>query len=113
MINRDTFSTDSDGNSNRHGMLQYMFMGPEVEIKIKPHGNSKGATPFFRTATKTKERIKELATSSTPKDVVRTVTKEQGGELEAKGIGFLPRNRQQVANFRRSVGSTPDNNALY
>ena len=28
-------------------MLQYWFDGPPVDFQIKPHGNSKRATPFF------------------------------------------------------------------
>ena len=28
-------------------MLQYWFDGPPVDVQIKPHGNSKGSTPFF------------------------------------------------------------------
>ena len=38
-----------DSNSQRHkyAMVQYHFDGPEVEIKVKPHGNSKSAAPFF------------------------------------------------------------------
>ena len=74
-----------------------MFDGPEVDIKVKPHGNSKAATPFFTTAKKTKEHIQALATKSTPK---QTVTSEQGGEINARGTAFLPCDRQQVANFR-------------
>ena len=54
-----------------------------------------------------------LAASSTPKCVVQVVTKEEGGELNARGNAFLPRNRQQVANFRRSVSRTKDDDVLY
>ena len=94
------FLTDSEGDTNKYGMVQYMFDGPEMDIKMKPHGNSKTATPFFTTAKKTREHIQELATKFTPKHVVQGVTIEQGGEINAKGAAFLPRNRQQVANFR-------------
>ena len=41
------YTTDGNGAQNRYGMIQYYFDGPEVEIKIKPHGNSKSASPFF------------------------------------------------------------------
>ena len=57
--------------------------GPEVDIKIKPHGNSKGDRPFFRTAASTRKRIKQLASSSTSKAVVSQLTREKGGEIEA------------------------------
>ena len=66
--------TDSEGSTNKYGMVQYMFDGPEVDIKVKPHGNSKAATPFFTTAKKTREHIQELAVKSTPKHVVQAVT---------------------------------------
>ena len=107
------FFTDSEGDTNKYGMVQYMFDGPEMDIKVKPHGNSKTATPFFTTAKKTREHIQELATKSTPKHVVQAVTSEQGGEINAKGAAFLPRNRQQVANFRRAVVKTEDKDILY
>ena len=105
--------SDSEDHTNKYGLLQYMFEGPEVDVKVKPHGNSKAATPFFRTAKKTRERIQALAVKSTPKDVVQKVTSEQGGEIEARGAAFLPRDRQQVANFRRSVVKPKDNDVLY
>ena len=70
-----------------------MFDGPQVEIKIKPHGNSKGSTPFFSTSKKTKDGIKTLSKGA---KLVTKITKEQGGEVEARGSAILPRNRQQV-----------------
>ena len=91
--------TDSEGSTNKYGMVQYMFDGPEIDIKVKPHGNSKTATPFFTTSKKTREHIQELATKSSCKHVIQAVTSEQGGEINARGAAFLPRNRQQVANF--------------
>ena len=82
-------------------------------MKAKPHGNSKHATPYFRTSESTKQRIQELATKSTPKSAVHKLTQEQGGEIEARGSVFLPHNRQQIANFRRSVSKPKDSNVLY
>ena len=67
-------------------MVQYMFDGPEIDIQVKPHGNSKTATPFFTTAKKTREHIQELATKSTP---IQAVTSKQGGEINARGAAFL------------------------
>ena len=84
-----------------------------MDIKVKPHGNSKKATPYFRTAKKTKERIQELASSSTPMKVVQKITDEQGGELEARGAAFLPRNRQQVKNIQRGMGKPRECDVLY
>ena len=45
---------------------------------------------FFRTSTSTRKRIGELATRSTPKEVITEMTREKGGELEARGFGSLP-----------------------
>ena len=36
----------------------------------------------------------------------------QGGEIEAKGMSSLPRNRQQIVNYRR-VEKKKDDNVLY
>ena len=51
-------------------MIQYLFEGPEVDIKIKPHGNTMGDRLFFRTASSAKARIQQLASSNTPKAVL-------------------------------------------
>ena len=59
--------SDSKGQRNKYALIQYLFDGPEVEIKIKPHGKSKSNQAFFRTATSTSKCISELAASSTPK----------------------------------------------
>ena len=104
------FFIDSEDSINKYGMVQYMFDGPEIDIKVKPHGNSKTATLFFTTAKKTREHIQELAT---PKHVIQAVTSEQGGEINVRGAVFLPRNRQQVANFRRTIAKPEDKDVLY
>ena len=93
-------------------MIQYYFDGPEVEIKIKPHGNSKSNAPFFRTSESAKKIHKELAAKSMPKEAVYQATCLQGGEIEAKGMSSLPRNRQQIANYRR-VEKKKDDDVLY
>ena len=49
---------DSDGQRSKYSMIQYLFEGPEVDVKIKPHRNSKGDRPFFRTASLTRKHIK-------------------------------------------------------
>lgn len=97
---------DSDGQRNKYTMIQYLFEGAEVDIKIKPHGNSKGDQSFFRTATSTKKRIQQLASSNTPKAVVSELTKERGGEIEARGIALLPRNCRQVSSARQKQITT-------
>jgi hypothetical protein len=37
---------DSEGQRNKYSMIQYLFEGPEIDIKIKLHGNSKGDRAF-------------------------------------------------------------------
>ena len=93
--------------------MQYCFDGPEKDVMAKPHGNSKTSKPFFTTSDKTKKRIASLATNDTPKNVVHKITNEEGGEIQARGTAFLPRDRQQVANFRRGVTRPKDSDVLY
>ena len=93
--------------------MQYCFDGPEKDVMAKPHGNSKTSKPFFTTSNKTKKRIASLATNDTPKNVVHKITNEEGGEIQARGTAFLPRDRQQVANFRRGVTRPKDSDVLY
>ena len=100
------FVLDSEGQRNKYSMIQYLFEGPEIDIKIKPHGNSKGNSSFFRTATSTKKRIQQLASSSTPKAVVSQLTQERGGEIEARGLALLPRDCRQVSYARQKQSKT-------
>ena len=93
-------------------MLQYYFDGPELEVKIKPHGNSKSDTPFFRTSESARKVQKELSLKNKPKEVIYLATEKEGGEIEARGMCSLPRNRQQIANLRREH-HRPDGNVLY
>ena len=102
-------TTDGNGAQNRYGMIQYYFNGPGVEIKIKPHGNSKSSSPFFRTSESAKKLHKELAATSMPKEAVYQATLMQDGEIEAKGMS---RNDQQIANYRRTEKKR-DDNVLY
>lgn len=44
---------------------------------------------------------------------MQTITKQQGGKVEAKGAANVPRDRQQIANFRPSVAKPKDSNVLY
>lgn len=90
-------------------MLQYFFDGPEGEVAVKPHGNSKSNTPFFRVSDTAKKAHKELASKFMPKEVIFQATQSAGGEIEAKGVATLPRNRQQIANYRRAEGKKDTN----
>ena len=81
-------------------MLQYWFDGPPVDFQIKSHGNSKCATPFFRTAQSSRKRHHEIAAVYSPTETIQFATKESGGELEATGLQKLPRNIDQIKNYR-------------
>ena len=106
------FPPDSSGSQNRYCMIQYYFDGPEMEVQIKLHGNSKSSAPFFKTSTSARNLHHKLASKSMPKDVVSQATQLQGGEMEARGMCTLPRNRQQIANYRRDKNKK-DENILY
>ena len=93
-------------------MVQYLLDGPQVEIKIKPHGNSKQSRPYFRTSESTKCHIKKVASSHTPKDAVSILTTEQGGELQASSAASLPRSRCQI-KYARHHQHNKDCNPLY
>ena len=106
------YDTDGNGEQNRYGMIQYYFHGPEIEIKIKPHGNSKLASPYFRTSDSARKVHKELASKNMPKEAVYQATLLQGGEIEAKGMSSLPRNHQQFAKLQKSREMTMSSIAL-
>ena len=73
------FYPDHSGARNRLALLQYMFEGPEIQVQVKPHGNSKGLTPYFRTSDSAKEQIEMIAATQPPKAAIATLTAEQGG----------------------------------
>ena len=106
------FISDNTGIRNKLALVQYSFDGPEIEVRVKPHGNAKGDAPFLRTSESTRERIRDIAASEKPKSAIFTLTKEAGGEVEVDSPSMLPRNRQQISNIRRSH-SAHDKNVLY
>ena len=89
-----------------------MFDGPEIEVNTKPHGNSKGSTPYFRTSDSARQRLQTLAATQTPKVVIQTITQEVGGEINIETPSDAPRNRQQISNIRRCTTGR-DKNVLY
>lgn len=93
-------------------MVQYWFDGPPVKLMIKPHGNSHNSKPFFVTAESAKKKHRGIASANKPSSAMRIATEEYGGELQAKGMSHLPRNLQQMKNYRRS-GQSKDANVLY
>ena len=107
VVNSSCVSIFAGGNSERHkyAMLQYMYSGPEIDIQIKPHGNSKSSKPFFRTSSTTQMKIKEVASTHKPKKALAMLTKEQGGEIMASGASVLPRDRRQISYSRQKTNA--------
>ena len=62
--------------------------------------------PFFPTLPSTVQSIKKECHSSGPKEVVRTVSANAGGVIDAVCPGSLPRSEQQVAYYKRQTTST-------
>lgn len=82
--------------------MQYILPHSE-KVNLKPHGNSHTSDPYFRTSTSTLESIKLFSKYLQPKEVIQKISKQKGGELSAKSIGELPRNRQQVYNTNKQL----------
>ena len=93
-------------------LVQYWFNGPEIEIKVKPHGNSTSSQPYFRTASSAHTQNKMIAARNTPNTAMHKAVQQQGGELTARGLNKLPRNSQQIRNYRRSE-TKKDTDVLY
>ena len=104
--------TDAGGCCNKYALAQYWFDGPQIQIKIAPHGNSKMSQPYFRTASSAQDQFKQISSKSTPKSSLETAVHQQGGELHARGLNKLPRNVQQMKNYRRSE-TKKDSDVLY
>lgn len=68
---------------------------------VVAHGNSKTAQPYFPTLPSTAMDIKKKCVSSGPKEVVSNIEVLAGGILDATYPGQLPRNEQQISNFKR------------
>ena len=88
--------------------MQYWFnSGYEHKVTINLHGNNKKKQPYCRTNPSTMMMIKHESKSAGPKDTVCRMYNKQGGMIEAKSLGELPRNHAQVANMRRSSDMIP------
>ena len=82
-------------------MVQYVFEDVEREVKVKPHGNSKGNKPYYRTSETTKQRLQQLADSNSPKEVFHQSLEESGGILHLKSAGGHARDLKQVKNIKQ------------
>ena len=77
-----------------------------MTVKPKPHGNSNSNSPYICIADSAKEKHKEIAATCKPTEALYKATQQFGGEF---GMQKLPRNIQQMKNYRRS-GSSKDQN---
>ena len=68
---------------------------------VLPHGNAKSTVPYFPTLPSTAQLVKQECKDSGPKKVVASVSVSLGGILDATYPGELPRNEQQVSNYRK------------
>lgn len=86
-------------------MMQYLFDGEEHEVTPAPHGHAKSnhATSYIRTKPSVIEKIKEVAKTTGPRATFHQISSENGGYLQASSASDLPRNREQVKNFRWRV----------
>ena len=85
--------------------MQYCFDRHEHSIDLKPHGNSKGTTPFCRTKPSTLGKLKASVQTKPPRKALREVELSQGGVSGANSACDLPRNRKQVKNLKYTLAN--------
>ena len=95
---------DSSGNLSPLIMLQYVFDGDPSSIEVKPHGRAKkNPRPFFTTASGTRMKISNKASSSMgPSSVYDQLYQEAGDVLSRKASADVPRSIDQVKNERKN-----------
>ena len=94
--------------------LAIYYMPPGFTPTVTSHGNSKSNTLFYPTLPSTVECIKKECLSDGPKEVVSTITSEVGGVLDASCPGAMPRNEQQISDYkRRTTGIKKSDDELY
>lgn len=70
---------------------------------VVSHGNAKTEKPFYPTLPSTVHQIKAECVVRGPKEVVASVSSTAGGITGAKYPGELPRNEQQIINFKQQI----------
>ena len=87
-------------------LVQYLFKGPEHEIKrILPHGNAKLKSSYKRLFPSTREKLKRSITNKekTAKEVLDDVYVSTGDVTMARSSSELPRGPNDIYNARRSA----------
>ena len=91
----------SDRQYNPHTLCLVVYYIPNgFTPTIVPHGNSKSGTSYYATLPGMSAHIKEECKHSGPKHTVARVSASKGGIVCASYPGELPRNDQQVSNFK-------------
>ena len=85
----------------RHNLclVCYGFDNTPHPINPRPHGNSKGKQSYVRTLKSTKEKMSNSGSDSL-KGSMTEVIDDIGGIINARSLGALPRNSQQVAYYK-------------
>jgi len=89
-----------------------LFDGPEVEVKIKPHGKSKHARPYFCTSESTKKHLQKIAATQKSRETINVLMMEKGGEVYARGAACVPCDSRQIS-YLHDKKCTKDPNPLY
>ena len=71
--------------------VHYYFIGPEHDVVVKPHLNSKTSIPYLRTFKSTRVALENELTNNQVKKSLFKVTESVGGVEEATCGGALPR----------------------
>ena len=89
---------DSSGNPSPLIVLQYVFDGDPSSMEVKPHGRSKkNPRPFFTTASGTRIKMSQQASSSVgPSSIYDQLYQEAGDVLSRKASADVPRSIDQV-----------------
>ena len=99
-------SLDSVGVSLKYAFVHYGFQNEQHPIIHAPHRKSKGTTPYKRTKPTTIQRLKEVChdgKEKNPKQILEIVDSEMGGIEATSSSSYLPRNKQQVRNVKRTL----------
>ena len=92
---------DHCGNLQQFAFVQYTFDNKEHAVELRPHGNSKGKTPYRRTKPSTLHLIQENANKKPASKILSEIEIHVGGVVNAKAGCDMPRNRQQVYNAKK------------
>lgn len=88
------------------------YMPPGSSPVVVSHGNSKSMEPYFPTLPSTSEDIKRKCAGCGPKEVISSIDSCVGGIVHASYPGELPRNEQQLSNFKCHIPASGNKDCL-